>query len=63
MRALRFHQFGSFDNLKIETLPDPQPKPDELVVRVRAASLNPSDAKNVLGCIQIRKNPTSPIPF
>jgi len=49
MRALRFHQFGSFDNLKIETLPDPQPKRDEVVVRIRAASLNPSDAKNVLG--------------
>jgi len=49
MRALRFHLFGSFDNLKIETLPDPDPKPDEVVVRVRAASLNPSDAKNVLG--------------
>jgi plastocyanin len=49
MRALRFHQFGSFDNLKIETLPNPQPKSDEVVVGIRAASLNPSDAKNVLG--------------
>jgi NADPH:quinone reductase len=49
MQALRFHEFGGFDRLKIETLPDPQPGGDELVVRIRAASLNPSDAKNVLG--------------
>ena len=49
MRALRFHEFGTFDKLKVETLPDPQPKPDEVVVRMRKASLNPSDAKNVLG--------------
>lgn len=40
MRALRFHQFGSFDNLKMETLPDPQPKPDEVVVRIRAVILS-----------------------
>ena len=49
MQALRFHEFGDFKNLKVETVPDPQPKPGELVVRIRTASLNPSDAKNVLG--------------
>ncbi len=49
MQALRFHEFGHFDKLRLETLPDPHPGPNELVVRIRAASLDPSDAKNVLG--------------
>jgi NADPH:quinone reductase len=60
MQALRFHEFGSFDKLKLETLPDPHPRPDELVVRIRAASLNPSDAKNVLGRMEGTTLPRTP---
>ena len=60
MQALRFHEFGGFDKLNVETLPDPQPKPDELVVRIRAASLNPSDAKNVLGRMEGTTLPCTP---
>ena len=60
MQALRFHEFGGFDKLNVETLPDPQPKPGELVVRVRAASLNPSDAKNVLGRMEGTTLPRTP---
>lgn len=60
MQALRFHEFGSFDGLKIETLPDPQPGPNELVVHIRAASLNPSDAKNVLGRMADTTLPRTP---
>lgn len=60
MQALRFHEFGSFEKLKVETLPDPQPKTDEVVVRVRAASLNPSDAKNVLGRMEGTSLPRTP---
>jgi len=60
MLALRFHEFGSFDNLKVETVPDPQPRPGELVVRVRAASLSPSDAKNVLGKMEGTTLPRTP---
>ena len=60
MRALRFHQFGGFEQLKLETLPDPQPRPDEVVVQVRAASLNPSDAKNVLGRMEGTTLPRTP---
>ncbi len=60
MQALRFHEFGGFEKLKVETLPDPQPKPGEIVVRVRAASLNPSDAKNVLGRMEGTTLPRTP---
>jgi NADPH:quinone reductase-like Zn-dependent oxidoreductase len=49
MKALRFHEFGSFEKLKVEDVPDLQPRAGEVVVRIRGASLNPSDAKNVLG--------------
>ena len=60
MQALRFHEFGSFEKLKVETLPDPQPKPGEVVVRIRAASLSPSDAKNVLGRMEGTTLPRTP---
>jgi NADPH:quinone reductase-like Zn-dependent oxidoreductase len=60
MRALRFHEFGSFDKLKVEAIPDPQPKTGEVVVRIRAASLSPSDAKNVLGRMEGTTLPRTP---
>lgn len=49
MKALRFHTFGPPDVLVIEELPDPVPGPGEVLVRVRAAALNPADLKNVSG--------------
>ena len=60
MQALRFHEFGAFDKLKVEAIPDPQPKPGEVVVRIRAASLSPSDAKNVLGRMEGTTLPRTP---
>ncbi|MGB8523056.1 MAG: zinc-binding alcohol dehydrogenase family protein [Candidatus Acidiferrales bacterium] len=60
MQALRFHEFGSFDKLKVEAIPDPRPKPGEVVVRIRAASLSPSDAKNVLGRMEGTTLPRTP---
>ena len=43
--AVRVHAFGAADALKIETVPVPDPKDDELVVKVMAASINPVDFK------------------
>jgi NADPH2:quinone reductase len=43
MRAVRVHQFGGPDVLQLEEVPDPKPGAGELVVRVRAAGVNPVD--------------------
>ncbi len=60
MQALRFHEFGGFEKLKLETIPDPKPKAGEVVVRVRASSINPSDAKNILGRMEGTTLPRTP---
>ena len=44
MRAVVVSEFGSPDVLRIETVPRPIPAPDELLVRVHAAGVNPVDA-------------------
>lgn len=43
MKAVRYHKTGMPDVLQVETLPDPQPGPGELVIKVRAAALNRLD--------------------
>jgi NADPH:quinone reductase len=50
MRALQFRAFGDPGApLALADLPDPQPRKGWAIVRVRAASVNPSDVKNVEG--------------
>ena len=40
MKALRIHQLGDPEGLRIDDLPEPTPGPGEAAVRVRATSLN-----------------------
>jgi NADPH:quinone reductase-like Zn-dependent oxidoreductase len=49
MRAVILRQFGDPKQLKVEEVPTPDPKADEILVAVKAASINPSDVKNVAG--------------
>src|ERR1700722_5421572 len=49
MRALRFQKTGSLDELRVEDVPKPVPIAGEVLVQVKAAAINPSDVKNVLG--------------
>ena len=43
MKAIRVHQFGDPSVLQLETVPIPQPGPGQVLVRVRAAGVNPYD--------------------
>jgi NADPH2:quinone reductase len=44
MKAIRVHEYGGPAVLKLEEIPDPKPGAGEVVVRVRAAGVNPVDA-------------------
>src|SRR5690349_11351232 len=44
MKAIVVHQFGGPEVLKYEDAPRPQPKENEILVRVLAAGVNPADA-------------------
>ena len=41
MKAIRVHQFGEPDVLKLEEVPDPTPGPGQVVVRTKAVGVNP----------------------
>ena len=43
MKAIAYHEYGSADVLKYEEVEKPVPKADELLIKVRAASVNPLD--------------------
>lgn len=49
MKALQFSKTGDLAALQVVDVPAPTPAAGEVVVQVKAAGLNPSDVKNVLG--------------
>jgi NADPH:quinone reductase-like Zn-dependent oxidoreductase len=49
MRALRFDNTGSLDCLAVAEVDRPRVQSGEVLVRVRAAAINPRDAKKGYG--------------
>jgi len=60
MKSLRFSKFGDLTNLTIEELPLPTLAANEILVKIRAASINPSDVKNVQGKMEGVTLPRTP---
>jgi NADPH2:quinone reductase len=59
MRRIVCRAFGPVESLMVEDVPDPQARPGEIVVAVRAAGVNFVDALLVQGLYQIKP----PLPF
>lgn len=64
MKAYRIHRYGgpecaTFDN----DVPEPQPRPNDLLVKVAGASLNPVDYKTRLGAVRVLFRPKLPAVF
>lgn len=51
MRAVVIRQFGEPKDLRVEEVQTPEPHDGEALVEVQAASINPSDVKNVAGAM------------
>jgi NADPH:quinone reductase-like Zn-dependent oxidoreductase len=53
MKAIVIDDYGGIDRLHLRELPDPRPQADEVLVRVRAAGVNPVDWKIRQGQLQV----------
>ncbi len=54
MRAMAITEFGGAGKLRLMDLPVPDPKPDEILIQVKAAGVNPVDWKITEGQLQGR---------
>src|SRR5216683_1863237 len=49
MKAMRAHQLGGPEQLRFEDAPEPQPQAGQVLIRVRAAGVNPADLVRLSG--------------
>ena len=57
---LRFNRTGSLSELRVTSIAQPIPCPGEVLVKVQAAAINPSDVKNVMGKMSQTTLPRTP---
>jgi len=60
MKAVRFDQYGELDVLKVIEVPTPEPGPGQVLVQVKAAGINPGEAKIRAGLLHERFPATFP---
>jgi len=60
MKAIRVHEFGEPDVMKLEEVPDPRPGKGQVVVAVRAIGVNPVDTYIRAGRYGQREMPFTP---
>jgi NADPH:quinone reductase-like Zn-dependent oxidoreductase len=60
MKAVRFDQYGGTDVLTVADVPRPEPGPGQVLVRVKAAGINPGEAKIREGLLHERWPATFP---
>jgi NADPH:quinone reductase-like Zn-dependent oxidoreductase len=60
MKAVRFEEYGGVDVLNVEEVPTPTPGPGQVLVQVRAAGINPGEAKIRDGLLHSRFPATFP---
>ncbi len=61
MKAVRFHTYGGPEVLRLDEAPDPTPGPDDVLIDVTAAGINPLDWKIRSGALA--KIMPMPLPF
>jgi len=61
MKAVVIHQYGGAEVLKYEDVPQPEPKQDQLRIRVIAAGVNPVDGMIRSGILDKEGRRTFPI--
>ena len=60
MKAVRFDEYGGVDVLKVADVPKPEPGPGQVLVQVKAAGINPGEAKIRDGLLHSRWPSTFP---
>jgi NADPH:quinone reductase len=59
MKAIRVHEFGGPEVLRLEELPTPKPAAGEVLVRIHAAGVNPYDTYMRAGTYALKP----PLPY
>jgi NADPH:quinone reductase-like Zn-dependent oxidoreductase len=60
VKAVRFEEYGGVDVLKVVDVPRPAPGPGQVLVQVKAAGINPGEAKIRAGLLHARWPATFP---